>query len=159
MAILATLGLLDANDLLRAVDMLDLQSDHLAGAQAAAIAKTEQHAGFEAAGDGEQAPRLLRAHHEGNLLWLTDVINLGSKIEPPQRHAEQEPQSGHDAIAGANAHADLGQVQLEPADILKGSRVRGPLEKCSEPLAAAEVTSLRAGTELARVHVLDHALA
>jgi hypothetical protein len=36
-AALAALRLLDANDPLRAVDMLDLQPDHLAGAQAAAI--------------------------------------------------------------------------------------------------------------------------
>src|SRR6266478_432511 len=35
-AVLAALGLLDPNDLLRAVDMLDLEPDHLAGAQAAA---------------------------------------------------------------------------------------------------------------------------
>src|SRR5271169_4721171 len=40
-AILATLGLLDTNDLLRAVDMLDLEPDRFAGAQAAPIAKTE----------------------------------------------------------------------------------------------------------------------
>src|SRR5665213_1229903 len=50
-AILAALGLLDANDLLRGVDMLDLESDHLARAQPAAIAETEQDAGLEAAGD------------------------------------------------------------------------------------------------------------
>src|SRR5437879_12015104 len=43
-AVLAALGLLDPNDLLRAVDVLDLQPDHLAGAQAAAVAETEQHA-------------------------------------------------------------------------------------------------------------------
>src|SRR5260370_14033897 len=43
-AVLAALGLLDPNDLLRAVDVLDLQPDHLAGAQAAAIAETEQYA-------------------------------------------------------------------------------------------------------------------
>ena len=80
-AILAALGLLDANDLLRAVDMLDLQPDHLAGAQAAAIAETEQHAGLEAAGDGQQAPRLVRAHHLRDLLRLTEVIDLGGKIQ------------------------------------------------------------------------------
>src|SRR6266851_3177493 len=40
-AVLAALGLLDTNDLLRAVDMLDLQPHYLAGAQAAAIAETE----------------------------------------------------------------------------------------------------------------------
>src|SRR5665811_1484671 len=52
-AVLAALGLLDPNDLLRAVDVLDLQPDHLAGAQAAAIAETEQYAHLEAARDRE----------------------------------------------------------------------------------------------------------
>jgi hypothetical protein len=43
-AVLAAFRLLNANDLLCAIDMLDLQPDHLAGTQAAAVAKTEQHA-------------------------------------------------------------------------------------------------------------------
>jgi hypothetical protein len=46
-------GLLDPDDLLRAVDMLDLEPDHFAGVQAATIAETEQRADLEAAGDGE----------------------------------------------------------------------------------------------------------
>jgi hypothetical protein len=88
--------------------MLDLQPDHLAGAQAAAIAETEQGADLEVAGDGQQAPRLVRAHHRRYLLRLTDVIDLGGKIQSLQRHAEQEPQPGHDAVAIADAHACLG---------------------------------------------------
>ena len=158
-AVLAALGLLDPNDLLRAVDMLDLQPDHLAGTQTAAIAETEQHADLEAAGDGQQAPRLVLAHHQRDLLRLTDVIDLGGKIQSPQRDAEQEPQPGHDAVAIADAQARLGQVQLEPTDVLGRSRVGRTLQKCSEPPAAADVALLRARTELASVHVLDHALA
>ena len=50
-------------------------------------------------------------------------------------------------------------VQLEKADILKCSRVRGPLQERSEPLAAVDVAPLRMRSKLARVHVLDHALA
>src|SRR5208337_1615012 len=76
-----------------------------------------------------------------------------------QRHAEQEPQPGHDTVAIADADIGLGQVQLEVADVLKCSRVRRPLEKRSETLAAVNVAALRARTELARVHVLDHPLA
>src|SRR5258705_2701573 len=158
-AVLAALGLLDPNDLLRPVDMLDLEPYHLAGAQAAAIAETEQHADLEAAGDGQQAPRLVLAHDERELLRLTEVIDLGGKIQSPQRHPEHEPQPGHNAIAIADAHAHLGQVQLEQADVLSCGRVRGPLQKRSEPLTAADVALLRARTELARGHVLDHALA
>src|SRR6185437_102469 len=84
--ILAALGLLDANDLLRAVDMLDLQPDHLACAQSAAVAETEQNAGFEAAGDRQQPLGLVRAHDQRNLLRLTDVINLGGEVQAPQGH-------------------------------------------------------------------------
>src|SRR5207253_9082376 len=138
-AVLAAFGLLDPNDLLRAVDMLDLEPDHLAGAQAAAVAETEQGADLEVAGDGEQATRLVRAHHQRYLLRLTDVIDLGGKIQSPQCHAEQEPQPGHDAVAIADAHAGLGQVQLEPSDILGRRGVGGPIEKCSKPLAAVNV--------------------
>jgi hypothetical protein len=78
-----------------------------------------------AAGDGEQTPRLILAHHQRDLLRLAEVIDLGGKIQSPQRHAEQEPQPGHDAVAIADAHARLGQVQLEQADILRRGRVRG----------------------------------
>ncbi len=56
--------------------MLDLQPDHLAGAQAAGIAETEQRADLESAGDGEQAPRLVLAHHQRYLLRFTNVIDL-----------------------------------------------------------------------------------
>jgi hypothetical protein len=58
-AVLASLGLLHPDDLLCAVDVLDLEPDHLAGTQAAAIAETEQYAHLEAAGDREQAARLV----------------------------------------------------------------------------------------------------
>ena len=71
MAVLPPLALLDTDDAERAVDMLDLEPDHLAGAQAAALAETEQRADLEIAGDGEQAPRLVLAHHQRYLLRLT----------------------------------------------------------------------------------------
>src|SRR5712671_5751260 len=139
--------------------MLDLEPHHLAGAQPAAIAEAEQEAGLEAAGDGQQAPRLILAHHQRDLLRLAEVIDLGGKIQSPQRHAKQEPQPGHDAIAIADARARLGKLQLKPADILRCGRVRGPLEKRSEPLAAVNMAPLRSRAELACIHVLDHALA
>jgi hypothetical protein len=138
--------------------MLDLQPDHLAGAQAAAIAETEQRADLEVAGDGQQAPRLVRAHHQRYLLRLTDVIDLSGKIQSPHCHAKQKPHPGHDAVAIADAHTGLGQVQLEAPDILTRRRLGGAVEKHSKPLAAVNVAPLRTRTELPRVHVLDHAM-
>jgi hypothetical protein len=108
---------------------------------------------------GQQPPHLILAHHQRDLLRLAQVINLGGKIQPSQRHAEQEPQPGHDAVAIADAHAGLGEVQLEAADVLGRGRVGGPLHKRREPHATADVASLRARTQLACIHVLDHALA
>jgi hypothetical protein len=87
------------------------------------------------------------------------VIDRGGKIQPPQRHTEQEPHPGHDAVAIADARARLRKMQLEPADVLGRSRVGRSLEKCGETLATADVAPLRARTELAGIHVLDHALA
>jgi hypothetical protein len=46
------------------------------------------------------------------------MIDLGGEIEPPQRHAKQEPQPGHDAVAVADAPAGLSQMQLERAEVL-----------------------------------------
>src|SRR3954467_4085787 len=87
------------------------------------------------------------------------MINLVGEVQPPQRHPQQEPQTGDDAIAVADAHAALGQVQLKPANIFGPGRLGGTLQKASEPLAAINVTPLRVQAELACVHVLDHALA
>src|SRR5208282_1971424 len=50
-------------------------------------------------------------------------------------------------------------MQLELADVLRCSRVRRPLQKRGEPLAAVNVAPLRARTQLASIHILDHALA
>src|SRR6516162_5289980 len=112
-AILAALGLLDTNDLLSAVDMLDLQPDHFAGTQAAPIAKTECCASLEARGSGPHTTRLVRTHHLRNLLGLADVVDLGREVQPPQCHAQQELHSGHDPIAVADVRPALDQVQLK----------------------------------------------
>jgi hypothetical protein len=98
-AILAALGLDDANDVLRGVDVADPQAHHLAGAQAAAIGQAEQHANLEGLGDREQAFGLVGADHQRDLLGLAEVIDVGGKVQSPECHPEQEPQPGHRAVA------------------------------------------------------------
>ena len=63
----------------------------LTTAQAAAVAETKQRADLEVVGDGEQPPRLVRAHHQRDLLGLADVIDLGRKIQSLQLHTRQNP--------------------------------------------------------------------
>jgi hypothetical protein len=62
------------------------------------------------------------------------VINLGSEVEPPQRHAKQEPHTGHDPVAVADAHAGLGQVQLEAPDVLERGRLGRSLRNAANRL-------------------------
>src|SRR5260370_40383895 len=81
----ATLRLFHPNDLLRTVAMLDLQPDHFASTQAAAITETEQHADLEVLSDGQQALRLVRSHPQRHLLGLSEAIDLGGKIPSPHR--------------------------------------------------------------------------
>src|SRR5271166_3431403 len=157
-AVLAALRLLDANDLLCAVDMLDLEPHDLTRPQSAAITETEQNARLEARGHRQQSLDLICAHYQRKLLRLPNVIDLFGQIQSPQCHPEQEPQPGHNAVSVTDAHARIGQVQLKSADILKGRYIRGSLQKPSEPLAGPNVTSLRARTELARIHIFDHTL-
>src|SRR5712691_3705753 len=133
-------------------------SSREAGSRRWDIAETEQCANLEAAGDGQQTPRLILAHHQRDPLRLADVINLGGKIQSPQRHTQQELQPGHDPIAVADARASLGQVQLKQPDVFSRGRVGGPLQKRSESLAAVNVAPLSVRTKLACVHILDHAL-
>src|SRR5207344_853128 len=148
-AILAALGLLDANDPLRAVDMLDLQPDHLAGAQAAAIAETEQHAGLEARGDGQQAPRLVRAHHQRDLLGLAEVIDLGGEIPSAARWIRRSVRPAP-ISPGSNA------IMVPPPRTMPNSAGRpcgasrsptpGSASSCAQPTLAWRSSSSSAAT-------------
>jgi hypothetical protein len=104
--------------------MLGLEPHDLAGAQATAIAEAEQDAGLETAGDSQEPAHLVRAHDLRNLLGLAQVIDLGSEVETPQRHPKQKPHSGHDAVAVADAHVRLSQVQLKQAQVLACRGIR-----------------------------------
>src|SRR3974377_466925 len=61
LSVFATLRLLDPDDVLRGVDVLDLEADDLADAQAGPIGEAQQDADVEAACHREEAPRLLLA--------------------------------------------------------------------------------------------------
>lgn len=53
------------------------------------------------ANDRQQALVLLWAHHQRD---------LGGQIQAPERHAVQEPDPGHAAVAIADAHGELAVV-------------------------------------------------
>src|SRR5262249_60450258 len=86
------------------------------------------------------------------------MVNLGCKVGPSQCDAKQELHTGHDAVAIADAHARLGQVQLKTTNIIRCGGVRRSLQKYSETLAAGDVTALTVRAEVARVHIVHHGL-
>src|SRR5262249_39483065 len=158
-AILAALRLHDADDPLRAVDVTDPEAHHLAGPQAASVGDAEHDAGLQAWRHLDDPFHLLRCQHLRQLQRLLQVIDLGGKIMPAQRHLQQEPQSRHDAVAVGDAAAALHHALLEGADVVGGGSVGRALEERGKPLAAVDVAALRVPPEVARDHVVDHALA
>ena len=52
----------------------------------------------------------------------------------------------------------LDQMQLKAANVVGGGRVGRALQECRKPPAAIDVAALRMRPQLARGHVLDHAL-
>jgi hypothetical protein len=71
--------------------------------------------------------------------------SLCGQVQAPERHAKQELNAGHDAVAIADARPALHQVQLEAADVIGAGGVRRALQERGEPPAAVDVASLRRG--------------
>ena len=157
--VFAPLALLHADDVQRGVDVADLELDGLADAQAGAVADRQQHARLQVAGHGDEPRRLLGAQDLRDPRRLLDVVDLVGQIEPTHGDAEQEPEARHRAIARLDRGARRHQVQLEGSHLVDGGRVGRSLQPGCEPPAGADVADLRAPRELARDHVLDHALA
>src|ERR1700726_1479783 len=156
--VLAALRLHDADDHLLAVDVIPPQPHHLAGPQPATIGEAEHRSRLQARRHGQDTFDLLRAQHRRQPLGLLDVPDLGRQIVTTERDAEQEPYPGHDPIAVADARPALDQVQLKSAHLVGRRRIGRAFEPGGEPLAALDVATLRVWVELARGHVLDHAL-
>ena len=76
---------------------------------------------------------------------------------PAQRDPEQKLHAGHDAVAIANAGAGFHQIKLEGADLVRRRRLWRALQIGSKTLVAVNMAALGVQTELACLHVLDHA--
>ncbi len=72
---------------------------------------------------------------------------------------EEEAQRRHRRVDRRRVGADLGQVHLEGAQLLRRRGVRRAVEKSCELLDGTEILALCVGDEIAHRHVLDHASA
>ena len=94
-AILATLALLDPDDHAGAVDVADLERDHLGGAQTRAIGHAQRRPVLEAGRGFQEARHLLRAQNDGQLAGLANEGQALRDLAAPKRHGEEEPQRRH----------------------------------------------------------------
>ena len=93
LAVLLALALFDANDAKGAIDVLHFQLHHLADAKPGAVADAEQHAHLQLACHRQKSLRLPSAQDLRVFLWLLHVKDLGRKIVPPHRHAQDRAAS------------------------------------------------------------------
>ena len=68
------------------------------------VSKWDHFAGaHQAAGDRQQPPRLARAHHQRDLLGLTEVLDLGGEVQPSERYAKVDRDLHEGSFPGAAA--------------------------------------------------------
>ena len=137
-----TLRLDDADDLLGAVNITDLEPDDFTRAHAAAISQRQHHARLQIGGHRQNALDLLLAQHQRHLDRLLQTEDLGHQVVPSKRHAKQEFDASHGLIAGADARAGLHQMPLEIPHIIRCGRLGRAPEPSRKTLAGAQVTGL-----------------
>lgn len=142
-AILAALGLHDADDVLGAIDVANAQPDNFARTHPAAIGKRQHHARLKARCHGQDAFNLIAAQDKRYLHRLLEAENLGHKIVPSQGDPEQKLHPGHRAIARADAGAGLNQMLLEIADVIWLRCLWRTPKPGRKPLARPQVSDLR----------------
>jgi hypothetical protein len=157
-AIPAALALLDPQHHARAVDVADLECDHLGDAQPGAIGRGERRLVLRPRRRLEQKGDLLRAQHERQLARLAHDREPAGAIRPVERHAEQEAQGRDRAVDARRADTGLGLVQLEAAHLLGRRRVGRAADEGRERPDMPDVVVARLRADAAHGHVLDHAL-
>src|SRR2546425_10944386 len=111
-AVFAALALLHADDHAFAVDVADLERDHLGGAQARPIGHAQRRLVLEPRRI-EEACYLLRTEDDRQLARLMDERRVLDDGVPLERDPEKEPQRRHRLITNWRAGAARGQLQLK----------------------------------------------
>ena len=121
--VLAAFALLDANDHLLAVDVGDLERDHLGGAQAGAVGYAQRRLVLQPRRGIEQPRHFLGAQHHRQLAGLVDERGVLDDIVAPERDPEKETQRRYGLVDGRYTNAARRQVQLVAAHVLEARRI------------------------------------
>ncbi len=150
-AIPPALAALDPEQHALAVDVGDLQRRHLGDAQARAIGDRQRGLVLEAGGGVEQPGDLVAAEHHRQLARMRQPDQLARQIRAVERLGEEEAQRRHDAVHGRHGNAVLLLLDLEPAQVVGGRRIRRSPEEACQPSDIAEVVALRLRAENRRM--------
>src|ERR1700716_3783092 len=123
--VFAAFALFDADDHALAVDVADLERDHLGGAQACAISHTQRGLVFAARRRIQQPRHLLRAEHDRQFAGLVDERRVLDDVGAPERDPEEEQRSGHGGIENRKKRGVRRQMQLKASDVLEARWVFG----------------------------------
>ena len=141
-AVFAAFALLDANDHAFAVDVADLERDHLGGAQTRTISHAQRGLVFEPWCCIQQARHFLRAEHDRQLAGFMNECRVLDDVGAPERNPEEEPQRSHRVIENRYTRAVRRQMQLKASDVLEARRVGRSPEERSEVLDDADIALL-----------------
>ena len=107
--------------------------------------------------DFEQPADFLDAQHRRQLARIARQDQAPRQIRPVERHGEEEAQRRDGAVDGGRLHSALALMNLKPANILGGRRIRRPSKEGREVANKANIVALRIGSQAAHRHVFEHA--
>src|ERR1700681_4972893 len=122
-AVFAAFALLDANDHAFAVDVADLEPDHLGSAQTRAMSHAQRGLVFEPWCCIQQARHFLRTEHDRQLAGLMNESRVLDDVGARERNPDKEPQRSHGVIENRDLRAARRQMQLKASDVLEARRI------------------------------------
>jgi hypothetical protein len=142
-----------------AVDVADLERNHLADAQSGAVGNRERRLVLQVRRRGDEAGDLVTVEHYRQRSRHVHRLHLGHQRGAVERDVKEELQSGDRRVERDRRGAAIDHVQLEAAQVLNGGAVGRALEEDGQLAHRAQIASLCLGLELPHAHVVEHALA
>jgi hypothetical protein len=147
--------LLDPDHLAAAVDVSDLERDHLRSSQAGPVGNRQSRFGLEARRGIEQTRDLPGAQDHGQPARLAHGGHPGLRIRTAQGDTEEEAQGRDRGVHGRRRSTLRSHVHLVAPQVLGAGLIRRAAEKGREVRHRPEVSSLGGRREAADRHVLD----
>jgi Glutathione S-transferase, C-terminal domain len=158
MPVLAALALLHAQYHAGAIDIGDLQRQHLGGSEPRPVGNAQRRFILGTRSRIEKAGNLFLGEHGGQSRGFIDVEQALQQVRPVERGSKEEPQRRHVRVHAGGAKRALHQVKAVPPQVFRRRRLWRPANERRKILDAADVVLLGVVPDMPGGHVLDHAL-